>query len=329
MWAFFKVFRTLKTLLRQIVTFLDSDVDKPSYIWTIAFLGITCTVNYCFLIDDSYLEPRVGTWMGFWLYFLLYGLAYYGVAIPVLLLRSQNQFLKQRQFWIGSLFFLTCIAADGAMTVPQKLLQLLDAGSFEYWAKRSLHQWQGLIIWIPVFWIFKQRFQAKEAIGLYGIRGSKDDLKPYYSMLWIMIPLITAASFLPDFQRQYPTFKRLIPFLPGENSGEKTLALLFFEIPYLGSFLTTEMMFRGGLGLGMYVLIGRHALLPMVSVYMFLHFGKPLGESLSSVLGGYILGVLAIQNRNIWGGFFIHGMVAFLMDLAATLQIRNELFNEG
>ena len=52
-----------------------------------------------------------------------------------------------------------------------------------------------------------------------------------------------------------------------------------------------------------------------------LHFGKPLGECISSVFGGYILGVIALYSRNIWGGVVLHMGVAALMELAAFSQL--------
>jgi len=40
----------------------------------------------------------------------------------------------------------------------------------------------------------------------------------------------------------------------------------------------------------------------MVVAYASIHFGKPLGETIPSVFGGYLLGVLALYTRSIWGG---------------------------
>jgi hypothetical protein len=61
-------------------------------------------------------------------------------------------------------------------------------------------------------------------------------------------------------------------------------------------------------------------ILPMAATYAVLHFGKPLGETVSSVFGGYLLGIFAWKGRNIWGGVFIHMGVAFFMELFAFLQ---------
>jgi len=66
--------------------------------------------------------------------------------------------------------------------------------------------------------------------------------------------------------------------------------------------------------------LGRGAVLTMVVTYCFLHFGKPLGESISSIFGGFILGVVAYETRSIWGGVILHMGIAWMMDLAAYLQ---------
>jgi len=90
---------------------------------------------------------------------------------------------------------------------------------------------------------------------------------------------------------------------------------VIFEMVYVSNFLTTELLFRGFLVIGMVKYLGKDAILPMVACYAVLHFGKPLGETISSVFGGYILGVIAFYSKNIWGGVFIHGGIALLMEL--------------
>lgn len=69
-------------------------------------------------------------------------------------------------------------------------------------------------------------------------------------------------------------------------------------------------------------LLGRGTVLPMVVVYAFLHFGKPLGECIGSIFGGYLLGILALHSRSLWGGVVLHLGVAWLMEGAAFLQLK-------
>ena len=66
--------------------------------------------------------------------------------------------------------------------------------------------------------------------------------------------------------------------------------------------------------------VGKEAILPMITVYCFLHFGKPAGEAISSIFGGYILGILAFRSRNIYGGLIAHLGVAWGMDWLAFLN---------
>ncbi|MEM9340836.1 MAG: CPBP family intramembrane glutamic endopeptidase, partial [Bacteroidota bacterium] len=81
-----------------------------------------------------------------------------------------------------------------------------------------------------------------------------------------------------------------------------------------------ELIFRGFLIFAFSRTLGSWAVLPMLTTYAFLHFGKPLGETISSIFGGYVLGIIAYNSRNIWGGIFIHLGVAWLMELFGWLQ---------
>jgi membrane protease YdiL (CAAX protease family) len=93
------------------------------------------------------------------------------------------------------------------------------------------------------------------------------------------------------------------------------------RLMYGYDFIPTELLFRGFMIIGMAHLLGRGALLPMVVCYATLHFGKPLGETIGSVFGGYILGVIALRSRSIWGGMFVHIGIAWAMELAAWIQL--------
>lgn len=316
----------LKVLWQTIIRFLKEDFHAFSYGYTLSFLLVCCSINYYWSLDDDYLEPLMGTWEGKVLYFLFYGFAWFGVAIPLLVKAEQWQTLKNSAFWFRSLFLIGFIAIEGGMGVGETWIEMLGFEESQYWARRTFRQWQSILIWIPVYFLFMKTALPAFKDGLFGIRWKLEDLKPYLAMLWVMIPLIFMASFLPDFQEQYPVFKRIIPYLPVNEGAGRYIYLGLFEVSYLLSFIVVELMFRGGLVLGMADLLGRRAVLPMVSIYMFLHFGKPVGESISSVFGGYILAVLAFQNRNIWGGIFIHACVAFLMDFAAFWQLKSILF---
>jgi len=92
-----------------------------------------------------------------------------------------------------------------------------------------------------------------------------------------------------------------------------------YELFYGFDFLSVELFFRGFLVIALSRFVGKDAILPMVAVYCFLHFGKPAGEAISSIFGGYILGILAYSSRNIYGGLIAHLGVAWGMELMAYL----------
>jgi membrane protease YdiL (CAAX protease family) len=101
---------------------------------------------------------------------------------------------------------------------------------------------------------------------------------------------------------------------------EEWKSLLAFEFFYLFSFLAVEVMFRGYLIYRMEKYLGVYAVLPMLVAYAVIHFGKPLGETIGSIGGAYILGILALKSQNIYGGIFIHIGVALLMEVFAFIN---------
>jgi len=58
----------------------------------------------------------------------------------------------------------------------------------------------------------------------------------------------------------------------------------------------------------------------MVGAYVFLHFGKPMAEYISSAFGGYIIGAFAFYSKRIWGGVALHVALAWSMEFFAWLQ---------
>jgi hypothetical protein len=150
----------------------------------------------------------------------------------------------------------------------------------------------------------------------YGFHYKDFSLKPYLLMLLIMVPLITAASTQPDFLAMYPKFQS-VPFLTdGRSSG---WFKVLYELSYGIDFVGIELFFRGFLVLAFVKWVGKDAILPMAIFYCTIHFGKPLGECISSFFGGLILGVVTYHTRSILGGLIVHLGIAWLMELGGYL----------
>lgn len=152
---------------------------------------------------------------------------------------------------------------------------------------------------------------------LYGMRVKGVDWKPYLLMLLLMVPLIALASTQPDFQAVYPKL-RSVTGLNDTNSISLWQKLLY-EITYGSDFISIEFFFRGFLILAFVRWVGRDAVLPMACFYCTIHFGKPLGECISSYFGGLLLGIVVYNTRSILGGLLVHLGIAWMMELAGYI----------
>lgn len=151
----------------------------------------------------------------------------------------------------------------------------------------------------------------------YGVKTKGMNWKPYWMMLLIMLPLIAAASTQPDFLAMYPKL-RLIADVNTIDQLSWWKQLLF-ELSYGSDFITIELFFRGFLILAFIKWAGKDAILPMACYYCTIHFGKPLGECISSYFGGMILGIVVYHTRSIFGGLMVHLGIAWMMELGGYI----------
>jgi len=181
-----------------------------------------------------------------------------------------------------------------------------------YWPLRLIL----LVIMLGVIW-----FSTHRPEPFYGLSTKQFNYRPYLWMLLIMIPLITVASTQPDFLHVYPKMKQVLPLPATADPG--FLYKLLFELSYGSDFFSIEIFFRGFLILGFIRWAGKDAILPMACFYCTIHFGKPLGECISSYFGGMLLGIVSYHTRSIWGGLMVHLGIAWMMELGG--YIGNEL----
>ncbi len=166
-----------------------------------------------------------------------------------------------------------------------------------------------LIIVTLILWLIWR--SGKEKQPFYGLNAKDFSLRPYFIMLLIMVPLIALASTQPDFLHTYPKLKH-ISFLNTSSTG---VYKLIYELSYGSDFFTIELFFRGFLVLAFSRWFGKDAILPMAMFYCTIHFGKPLGECISSFFGGMILGIVTYHTRTIYGGLMVHLGIAWMMEL--------------
>ena len=153
-----------------------------------------------------------------------------------------------------------------------------------------------------------------EAVGL---TGRQFDARPYFSLLLLLVPVIALASTQHDFLQVYPKIKNISDL---DNVAHPVWPWkLLYELSYGSDFLSIELFFRGLLVIGLARYAGTDVILPMAAFYCTIHFGKPLGECISSFFGGLVLGVLALRTRSILGGLMVHLGLAWMMEIGGWL----------
>jgi len=294
-----------------------ADFSWPYYLSVALFLITSLTLNV-YLDFESMIDQYNGTFLRLIGYFLLYGFAYYGGFALTFAFNKKVRPLANRKFWLLSLFGLAILTLDSGFPYLSQLVDRTQADDRIYsWAYSVITDAIGFVfVFLPLFLVYP--FFPKSNGEGYGLITPKYDVKPYFILLLLMIPLIASASFTTGFINYYPSYK--------SNSVAEVLALpkwipmSIYELFYGLDFFNVELLFRGFMVVGLSQMLGKDAIIPMVTTYCFLHFGKPTGEAISSIFGGYILGVLACYTRGIWGGVIIHMGIAWMMELAAYLQ---------
>ncbi|MDJ1499730.1 CPBP family intramembrane glutamic endopeptidase [Xanthocytophaga agilis] len=307
----------MKKIIHYLLTHIRQDFTLRTYGLVTLFLIVSISFNYYVDLEDSIIDSYVGSPQRYLWYFLLYSFSYYGT---IGILRITGQLSKKsldKNFWVYSLFGMLVLSIEPEFSYSVgSYVSKLDS-SLYYWNYKLAHELAPLVCTLIPLALFYVYYRPRPET-FYGLTFYKVDLKPYFIMWLIMIPPIIWASFQPDFLETYPTYRSP---LPDEQLGlPKGVLAFIYELAYGSAFVMTELIFRGFLVIGIAVIIGKEAILPMVVTYAFLHFGKPLGETIGAIFGGYILGVIALYSRNIWGGVAIHLGVAWLMEVAAWIQ---------
>ncbi len=309
--------RKIAGLLRAYVT---EDFRPGYYGLTAVFLTTAIALNYRYDFEDKVIDSYYGREIRMLWYFLFYAVAYYGtVALDVFTSGKESAaYIRQPRFWLLSLAGLAILGIDGGSYYHRPVAEAVFAPETRIWGYQVFVNLSSLFtILLPCALLYY--FHPDRSAGFFGLTARHVSVRTYGGLLLVMAPLIAWASFQPDFLQAYPAYERnAAATVWGVPAG---LTALVFELAYGWDFVATELTFRGLLVIGLAYAMGRRAVLPMVVTYAFLHFGKPVGETIGSVFGGYILGVLALRTRNIWGGIAIHLGVAWLMEAAAFIQI--------
>lgn len=282
-------------------------LNKGVFTVSVSLISLLIFCNYHFSISP-YLskQPFYLSVSGWYFIFLL------ALSFPYLLYYSFKHFTHQFNskfvalLLIAPAFFAWKMAANLDFAISS------NKADNEYWNQVIYWPFKLAVMFIclGITW---QLFNKEQPF--YGTTTKGFKAKPYLLMLMIMLPLITAASTQPDFLAMYPKIKNIANHIHVTEGWKK----LLFELSYGSDFVGIELFFRGFLILAFAKWVGKDAILPMALFYCTIHFGKPLGECISSFFGGLILGVVTYHTRTIWGGLIVHLGIAWMMELGGYI----------
>jgi hypothetical protein len=285
-----------------------SETNKAVFGISTLFVAVAIFINYHFGLNkaiNSLNEPQQ------YLSWLIVFLIAFSFAYLLQAMFSETSVFKNRKalalLFIGPAIFAWKMSFNLHFDFTNNIAQNTYWNHVAYWPLKLAVVAAALYI----VWLFFDKEQP-----FYGTNISGFKVRPYFIMLLIMVPLIAAASTQPDFLAMYPKLKN-VQHLASQNGNG--FYKLLYELSYGSDFFSIELFFRGFLVLAFVKWAGKDAILPMAIFYCTIHFGKPLGECISSFFGGLILGIVTYNTRTILGGLIVHLGIAWLMELGGYM----------
>lgn len=298
----------MKEILIQLRDFARS--QNPAYCACLMlFCGLSVYLNYSMGLQDT-MDYYTG-YKEFFSYVALYAV-HTLVAYLLFSLFSGNYSFWTKPGFLILLFLSFCIFSFRSVASQHReyVAMVSQEGQIRInqFVFNDLFRLSYLVIPVIIVWFFADRDQP-----LYGVSFRNHKARVYWILLLCMVPLIAAASFLSDFLNYYPRFHVLQRYSPPARK------LWVYELCYGLDFTSIELFFRGFMVMAFAKYVGMNAILPMASFYLSIHFGKPVGETISSFFGGTILGVISYHSRSIFGGIMVHAGIAWLMEIGGYI----------
>src|SRR5215471_5845116 len=282
-------------------------VNKKVFILCTAQTAILIFLNYHNALEVQLTTNQTLAWPEFTGHFILFTSAF---VFPYVF----TWVLEKKTFFDNKLFIIHTVAATVIFSLKMSLHTQLPFSNDPYWNEywNQVYYWPARLL-IVISILFLVWRIADNDQPFYGHASKNFSWKPYLIMVLCMVPLIAAASTQTDFLAMYPKLKSVLHH--EEHINLSWFHKLLFELSYGSDFFGIEIFFRGFLILAFLKWAGMDSILPMACFYCTIHFGKPLGECVSSYFGGLLLGVVVYNTRSIYGGLIVHLGIAWLMEI--------------
>ncbi len=313
----------MKYVYNILREYLKEHFNLKLYVSTIIFISLLIYFNFKYDIEDSHIDKFYKTPWHAILFFLYQGIPYYITLVFVYLFTGNKKFFSNKRFWLLSLLGFVILALDRGFYHQVYFAKWISDGHSYRFIRRIANSLISLFVTVLPFYLIYKFLLKKELLHFYGLQDIRNvKLNPYLMMLLLMVPLIALASFQPDFLKEYPRYQRSGGSLIIKYFHFPKYAVVgIYELVYAFGFFIVELIFRGYFIFALVKYLGKDVVLPMAVTYCVLHFGKPVGEAISSFFGGFLLGTIALKTNNIYGGIVIHIGIALMMELFAFLQM--------
>lgn len=225
-------------------------------------------------------------------------------------------FLAVAVFGILSRYF-------GSRVFFRELFYVELSGDRLYILYEYLYWFASEAVWffiLPVLTILILHRKPLRSFGL-GAGDWRFGLKISLIFYLIMLPIVWVASASAEFQSVYPH---------AQLTKADWNLLLIYELGLLVYFIGWEFIWRGYMLFGLKDYTGPAiAVLIQMIPFVVMHYGKPLPETLGSVIAAIALGALALRVRSFWYCVVIHWTVMFTIDVFSTLRFRGGIEGYG
>lgn len=307
----------MRKLYGYFKVFWKEEVKLPYLLVIVGFLALSIFLEYNYKLTANLIGPHRKTINHFYAYIIFYSIPVFFSVLAYIYFYKRSDLFKNTTFWLVLAYIIGAFAFRGYVYQHRDWITEMNNGVADNYLIRCANQlFRALLIFLLVFIFWKVSGHSKKT-AFYGFKLKGVDIKPYFVLLALMVPLIAMASTQPDFLRKYPTFANF--FKEGISNPVTLAKLALYELLYGFDYVAIELFFRGFVLYAISRFLGKGAIIPMATMYVFIHFGKPMGETISSFFGGVILGVIAYETNSIVGGIIVHCGIAYMMEIGGFL----------
>jgi membrane protease YdiL (CAAX protease family) len=192
-------------------------------------------------------------------------------------------------------------------------LDYFDSPYFSFY--QYLYWFNGDFITLFVLPCLIIKLVLKEKIQSYGVRAGKYRKGLKWTLLFsaVMVVVVWFASALPSFTSYYPQLSM---------AKDDWKIFVVFEAVLFIYLFAWEFFWRGFMLFGLEEKFGLYAIFIQMVPFVIMHNGKPLMETLGAIIGGLLLGVLALKTRSFIYCVLVHFCVIFSIDFIAILRYK-------